>query len=631
MLKTARSTLRRIACPSSDAIGTERFGSPSVTGETGSRRSTIAAPTAITRLLAGPAAATSMKSRLGCPSCRGLTGTGFAQPMSGTPLIIAISGKITVPIRSAWTIGFSETRPSRRAVGSPSWSAVHACAISWTVSENSRTTNPKNICAKSMCGKEQRLRPAREKRKDGIRGFRSDDRGQLFTRRSANAGERAERGQQRLAPARSDARDVVELRSQVAHRARAAMEREGKAMGFVADSLNEQQLWLGRRERNRIVAIAREQELLFLRDADRDEVREPELLERRVRRRQLPLAAVDQHEIGKRSTELEQLAVSSQDDFVHGFKVVISYFGRGPTPGRRRARAVALAPIWNRTSQRNLVAACRRARAVALAPIWNRTSHPSDSILAIVAAPHTAVLAHHHRRNGPAALTGGDVEAFDAARKRGQRQDVLQRFQCIVLSGTRLVEPRLIRERRVPIPDIDETALLAALRHEDLHTASCARRQVLFDGLAFVGLRRRVNFRWRAAQLVELLDRRGQHFAVARGGNRPAEAFPLLLCPQLDALDDAPAAHLKDLHGDPRGPALQAEDVAVSELGGRHLLLPIVERLHGAHRVAQLRRFFVPFTVGRGDHPRPQRLHELFVLAFEEQLRHVDRARVLVP
>ena len=207
---------------------------------------------------------------------------------------------------------------------------------------------------------------------------------------------------------------------------------------------------------------------------------------------------------------------------------------------------------------------------------------------------------------------------------------MLQRFQCIVLSGTRLVEPRLIRERRVPIREIDETALLAALRHEDLHTASCARRQVLFDGLAFVGLRRRVNFRWRAAQLVELLDRRGQHFAVARGGNRPAETFPLLLCPQLDALDDAPAAHLKDLHGDPRGPALQAEDVAVSELGGRHLLLPIVERLHGAHRVAQLRRFFVPFTVGRGEHPRPQRLHELFVLAFEEQLRHVDRARVLV-
>ena len=49
-----------------------------------------------------------------------LTGTGFAQPISGAPLIIAISGNRTVPMGSACTIGFSDTRPSSRAVGSPS-------------------------------------------------------------------------------------------------------------------------------------------------------------------------------------------------------------------------------------------------------------------------------------------------------------------------------------------------------------------------------------------------------------------------------------------------------------------------------------------------------------------------------
>ena len=77
-----------------------------------------------------------------------------------------------------------------------------------------------------------------------------------------------------------------------------------------------------RGQRDRIVAIAREEQLFLLRDADRDEVREPELLERRVRRRQLALAAVDQDQIGKRPALLEQLAVAAQHDFVHRREVV---------------------------------------------------------------------------------------------------------------------------------------------------------------------------------------------------------------------------------------------------------------------------------------------------------------------
>ena len=75
-------------------------------------------------------------------------------------------------------------------------------------------------------------------------------------------------------------------------------------------------------QRDRILAIAREQQLLLLRDADGDEIREPELLERRVRRRQLPLAAVDQHQVRKRSALLEQLAIAAQHDFVHRSEVV---------------------------------------------------------------------------------------------------------------------------------------------------------------------------------------------------------------------------------------------------------------------------------------------------------------------
>jgi hypothetical protein len=70
--------------------------------------------------------------------------------MSGAPVTIAISGKRIVPIGSAWTSGLSETRPRKRAVESPSRSAVHACAISCTVSENSSTMNAMKTWAKLM-------------------------------------------------------------------------------------------------------------------------------------------------------------------------------------------------------------------------------------------------------------------------------------------------------------------------------------------------------------------------------------------------------------------------------------------------------------------------------------------------
>ena len=93
--------------------------------------STAAAPTASRRLLAGPAAAMIMYFWRQFPrKCWMPTGTGFAQPISGRLVIIASSGNTIVPIGSTCTAGFSDTRPSSRAVGSPSLSADHACAAS---------------------------------------------------------------------------------------------------------------------------------------------------------------------------------------------------------------------------------------------------------------------------------------------------------------------------------------------------------------------------------------------------------------------------------------------------------------------------------------------------------------------
>src|SRR5262249_35419234 len=80
----------------------------------------------------------------------------------------------------------------------------------------------------------------------------------------------------------------------------AAVERDGEAVRFVADALDEQQRRIVFGQRQRIVFVAGVEQLLFLRDADGDEVGEAELFERAVGGGQLSLAAVDQDQIRKR-------------------------------------------------------------------------------------------------------------------------------------------------------------------------------------------------------------------------------------------------------------------------------------------------------------------------------------------
>ena len=142
MLNTASSTLSRIAWLRIAAIGTDTFVSPSVCGEIGSTASSDRGDQRNHQIAGGTGRRhQDVIAAMDAAGCARSTGTGFAQPISGAPVTIAISGNRIVPIGSACTIGLSEMRPSSRAVGSPSRSAVHACAISCTVRENSRTMN----------------------------------------------------------------------------------------------------------------------------------------------------------------------------------------------------------------------------------------------------------------------------------------------------------------------------------------------------------------------------------------------------------------------------------------------------------------------------------------------------------
>ena len=99
----------------------------------------------------------------------------------------------------------------------------------------------------------------------------------------------------------------------------------------------------------------------------------------------------------------------------------------------------------------------------------SREPRAPDPELPIFRLLHPPVFAHDHRRDGLAALDRRDVEALDAARHRRQRQHGAQRLERVVVRGDVLVEPRLVGHLGVARGQVEQAALLAALRHDDAH------------------------------------------------------------------------------------------------------------------------------------------------------------------
>src|SRR5690242_3267045 len=90
--------------------------------------------TAMPRLAAGPAAATQAMPMRGFLKFWAVTGTGLAQPnRKGLCRTMRIAGISSVPMGSTCLMGLRVSRPSIRAVGSPSLLATQPWATSWTV------------------------------------------------------------------------------------------------------------------------------------------------------------------------------------------------------------------------------------------------------------------------------------------------------------------------------------------------------------------------------------------------------------------------------------------------------------------------------------------------------------------
>ena len=82
---------------------------------------------------AGPASAVRAMPHLGFLKLRGSVETGFAQPTPANTMH-------NVPSRSKWAKGFSESRPCRFAVSSPSSHAASAWPHSWKGMATSATS-----------------------------------------------------------------------------------------------------------------------------------------------------------------------------------------------------------------------------------------------------------------------------------------------------------------------------------------------------------------------------------------------------------------------------------------------------------------------------------------------------------
>src|ERR1043165_9582942 len=163
-------------------------------------------------------------------------------------------------------------------------------------------------------------------------------------------------------------------------------------MRFIADALQQSQRGAVRIERERIHAVAREDDLLFLRETNRNEIRTSTRFQRRIRRVQLTFATVDHDQIRKRSAILEDLRVAPAHNLFHRCEVI------------EKPPCLTYWPL----------------RLLAYRPLL------LDLELSIFRRTHAAFFTDHHRRDRFRSLDRRDIEAVDATRQLRQSERGLQ-------------------------------------------------------------------------------------------------------------------------------------------------------------------------------------------------------------
>src|SRR5664280_125277 len=252
--------------------------------------------------------------------------------------------------------------------------------------------------------------------------------------------------------------------------------------------------------------------------------------------------------------------------------------------------------------------------------------HPDDVLndeLAVVGFLYLAVFPDHHRRDGFRALDMGDVEALNPLGQLRQHERVLQGFLDRFRRRLHDAEALIIRLLGILAHQVDQRALVAALRYVNLYPPLLAFREHFLQRDAIFEVHRNI-YRVRHILLVQvdLLQQRRKEFSrlEARSAGHTAEVFP----EELALVHDLAATHVEEIHRQHLVFVVIAEDIGIVALDGGDALL-LVQQLDGRDEIAILRRQFILLALGCGCHTLLQGPREIGAPAFEDHPHVVYR------
>ena len=268
----------------------------------------------------------------------------------------------------------------------------------------------------------------------------------------------------------------------------------------------------------------------LLREPDRRNVVEPEVLQHLEPRVQLAAAAVDQDQIGQHAPQLERLGKAPRQHLAQRGEIV----GAGDA---------------------------------------------ADAEAFVVVLLHTAVFPDDHRADLLRPLDVRDVVALDAIGQPRQPERALELFEHELLAVVAGQEPILERDRGVGLGHRDELSLGPPLRRQHLHAAARELREPLTGELRLRHLLGQQYFRGRGDRFaVELADERRQDLAIAPPGHAVEEER---------LLPDQPAlAHEEQLHARVVALPHDPDDVLIHVLD-RDDLLALANLVQGLDLVAE--------------------------------------------
>ena len=209
-----------------------------------------------------------------------------------------------------------------------------------------------------------------------------------------------------------------------------------------------------------------------------------------------------------------------------------------------------------------------------------------------------------------------NVETFDAVRRARQPQSGFQRLGNGLGFRFHDAEALLKGVARIFFHQLEQSALLPALRGENLHAPAAAFGENLLQRLAILEIERHMQKpRLVSGIKIDLLQQRGHEFLRLEN----LLVFPV----EITAIDHAPAAQVKKIDGYQRRLGVPGQHVGVIAFGGSHFLA-FVEVLQGAYQVPQRCRLFVHFAAGGLLHAALKTEQQVVSPAFQKHF-HVAR------